>query len=71
MAGIGFRLQKLLKKKSLLSVLKAYGYSAVIGSGSWLIAVGGLIFTASIVKPLLIDKKEVLQFLTTTTYYIR
>ncbi|RUM59688.1 MAG: hypothetical protein DSY53_02135 [Persephonella sp.] len=68
MAGIGFRLQKLLKKESLLSVLKAYGYSAVIGSGSWIIAVGGLIFTASIVKDFLIDKHYVLQFLTTTTY---
>ncbi len=68
MAGIGFRLQKLLKKKSLLSVLKAYGYSAVIGAGSWIIAVGGLVITASIVKELLIYKNQVIQFLTTSTY---
>ena len=68
MAGIGFRLQKLLKRGNLLSVVKAYGYSAVIGSGSWIIAVSGLIFTASIVRPLLIDKFEVVQFLTTATY---
>ncbi len=68
MAGIGFRLQKLLKKESLLSVLKAYGYSAVIGSGSWIIAVSGLVITASIVRDLLVYKKEIIQFLTTATY---
>ncbi len=68
MAGIGFRLQKLLKRESLLSVLKAYGYSAVIGAGSWVIAVSGLVITASIVKELLIYKNQVIQFLTTSTY---
>ncbi len=68
MAGIGFRLRKILKKGTILSAFQAYGYSAVIGAGAWLIAVFGLIATAIIVKPFFLYKGEVIQFLTTTTY---
>jgi len=67
-AGIGFRLRKILKKGSILSALQAYGYSAVIGAGAWLIAVFGLIATSIIVKPFFLYKREIIQFLTTTTY---
>ena len=68
MAGIGFRLRKILKKGTLLSIFQAYGYSAVIGSGSWVIAVLGLVMTAEIVKPFIQYKREIIQFLTTATY---
>lgn len=36
MAGIGFKLQNLIKSDSLLSSLKAYSYSALISSGPWI-----------------------------------
>ena len=38
MAGIGFELQKILKDNNLLSVVKAFGYSAVLSSGPWVIS---------------------------------
>jgi uncharacterized membrane protein len=67
-AGIGFRIRKILKKGGILSALQAYGYSAVIGAGAWLIAVFGLIATAQIVEPFFMYKHEILQFLVSTTY---
>ncbi len=42
MAGIGFRLNKILSKKSFEGLLAAYGYAAVIGSGPWLVSIGTL-----------------------------
>jgi uncharacterized membrane protein len=39
MAGIGFELRKVLKRDSLLSIVKMYGYSAVLSSGSWVISI--------------------------------
>lgn len=36
MAGIGFRLEKMLRADSYSGALKAYAYSAVISSGPWL-----------------------------------
>ncbi len=36
MAGIGFKLQNLLKDDSFVSRLKAYSYAAVISSGPWI-----------------------------------
>ena len=38
MAGIGFELNQILKEKSLTSVLKTFGYSAILSSGPWVIS---------------------------------
>jgi uncharacterized membrane protein len=38
MAGIGFQLNQILKERSLLSVVKTFGYSAVLSSGPWVIS---------------------------------
>lgn len=38
MAGIGFELKQILKEKSLVAVLKTFGYSAVLSSGPWVIS---------------------------------
>jgi len=38
MAGIGFQLKQILKEQSLTSVLKTFGYSAVLSSGPWVIS---------------------------------
>jgi len=37
-AGIGFELKQILKEKSLTSVLKTFGYSAILSSGPWVIS---------------------------------
>ncbi|MHC4884507.1 MAG: exopolysaccharide Pel transporter PelG [Planctomycetota bacterium] len=42
MAGIGFRLQKILREDSFASVLVAYAYSALISSGPWLLSILGI-----------------------------
>ena len=38
MAGIGFELKQILKERTLISVFKAFGYSAVLSSGPWVIS---------------------------------
>lgn len=38
MAGIGFEFKQILKEKSLVSVFKTFGYSAVLSSGPWVIS---------------------------------
>jgi len=38
MAGIGFRLTKLLQKRTFAGGLQAYGYAALIGSGPWVLS---------------------------------
>ncbi len=38
MAGIGFQLKKILEERSLTSILKTFGYSAVLSSGPWVIS---------------------------------
>lgn len=39
MAGIGFRLRRMLDQESYLATIKAYLYSALISSGPWLITI--------------------------------
>ncbi len=39
MAGIGFELRRILKKKSIISIAKVYGYSAMLSSGPWVISI--------------------------------
>ena len=38
MAGIGFKLIRLLDKQSYTGVMQAYGYAALIGSGPWVLS---------------------------------
>lgn len=39
MAGIGFKLQKILSEKTYSSVIKGYAFAAIISSGPWLFSV--------------------------------
>lgn len=38
MAGIGFQLKKILEERTLTSVAKTFGYSAILSSGPWVIS---------------------------------
>ena len=38
MAGIGFELKKILKEDSIFSIMKVYGYSAMLSAGPWIIS---------------------------------
>ena len=39
MAGIGFELNKIVQRRGYTSLLQAYAYAGLIGSGPWLMAV--------------------------------
>jgi len=60
-AGIGFRLQKLLDNNTYKSTVQAYVYSAVISSGPWLLAIITLMLI-SLLARLLMDIEQVSLF---------
>lgn len=70
MAGIGFELRHMLRKNTLLSLVQAYAYAGVIGSGPWVLSIVGIllvgIFSASVVVPATL----VTQFQTSVTYLV-
>jgi len=39
MAGIGFKLEKILEKDSYFSTVKAHFYSTLISSGPWILSI--------------------------------
>jgi len=43
MAGIGFELRKVLKRDKLASIVKAYGYAAMLSSGPWVVSIIAII----------------------------
>ena len=70
MAGIGFELRKMIKKEDLLSLFKAYGYSAVISSGPWIISIISIIVSGYISYPYVENKKDVIAFQVSVTYLL-
>jgi polysaccharide biosynthesis protein PelG len=68
LAGIGFELRKLLKRESLLGILRAYGYSGLISSGPWVLSILGImlvgILSVGKVSPII----RVQQFLVVVNY---
>jgi polysaccharide biosynthesis protein PelG len=48
MAGVGFQLNKILQRQNYASVMQAYGYAAIIGSGPWLASVLSLALLGAI-----------------------
>jgi uncharacterized membrane protein len=68
MAGIGFEIRKILKKETLLSVLEAYGYAALIGSGPWVLSVIGVMVIGVLSFGLVVPETLIIQFLVSVTY---
>ena len=67
MAGIGFRLERLLDEDSYISILKSHIYSTFICSGPWLLSII-TIFCLSYFAPKNIDIYEIIYFRATITY---
>lgn len=61
MAGIGFRLQKLLNEDSFRSTAQAYIYSAVVSTGPWLLAITSLM-AISLLARLFIQLEQIAVF---------
>ncbi len=70
MAGISFELRKVLKEKSISSIVKAFGYSTVLSAGPYLISVFTIILAYYILSPLVLDKKIIIQFQIIITYLV-
>lgn len=70
MAGIGFELRRILNRGSLLSLLTAYGYAGVIGSGPWVLSIVGVLAVGLLTISTVIPKIAVAQFQVSVTYLI-
>ncbi|GAB4467979.1 MAG: exopolysaccharide Pel transporter PelG [Burkholderiaceae bacterium] len=70
MAGIGFELRRILKRGTLLSLLGAYGYAGVIGSGPWVLSIVGILAVGLLTISTVIPKFAVTQFQISVTYLI-
>jgi len=70
MAGIGFELRKILKRDSLLAMLQAYGYAAVISSGPWVLSILGILIIGVLSYAVVVPSTLIVQFQVTITYII-
>lgn len=67
MAGIGFELNKILKRKTLLSIVEAYGLAGLISSGPWVLSILALL-VIGIVSLSTFQSYVITQFLIVVTY---
>lgn len=69
MAGIGFRLQKMLSKGTYRSLAEAYFYGALISSGPWLVSVIGIALLGILSRQFLLQTEtELFRTLVVYTY---
>ncbi len=70
MAGIGFQLKNLIDNKNISSKLLAFGYSAMLSSGSWLISIIFIFIFSKIAITIGGNKKSVYAFNVYITHVI-
>ncbi len=70
MAGIGFELKRILRDRKLTSVLRAFGYSAMLSSGPYFISILSIIFSGWLAYRFVEDKALVRQFQVSVTYLV-
>src|SRR6476469_3569538 len=70
MAGIGFELRKILKRDSLLSMLRAYSFAAVISSGPWVLSIVGILIIGVLSYTVVVPQFLIVQFQVSVTYVI-
>ncbi len=70
MAGIGFELRKLLRKDTLLGLIRAYAYAGVISSGPWVLSIIGILIIGIFSLGTVIPDVAVAHFQVTVTYMI-
>lgn len=68
MAGIGFEIRKILKRKSFLSLLQAYGYAGIISSGPWVLSILSVLLIGILAQVVSNKDQSVMQFLVAVTY---
>lgn len=70
MAGIGFELRKLLRDRSLLGMLRAYGFAGAISSGPWLLSISSVLAIGILSRSSLEMTQQVVRFQVSVTYLI-
>ena len=70
MAGIGFELRKLLRKDTLLGLIRAYAYAGVISSGPWVLSIIGILIIGIFSLGVVVPDLAVTRFQVTVTYLI-
>lgn len=70
MAGIGFELRKMLKRDSLLGLLRAYTYAGIISSGPWILSIVGILLIGILSLPFVVPGSLITQFQVSVTYLI-
>ncbi len=70
MAGIGYELRRILQRGTLTSLLGAYGYAGIIGSGPWVLSILGILAVGLLTAATVIPNFAVTQFQVSVTYLI-
>jgi uncharacterized membrane protein len=70
MAGIGFELRKILRDDTYYSLLKAYGYAGIIGSGPWVLSILAVLLIGFLGLGLLVPHSAIGQFQVSVTHLI-
>ncbi len=70
MAGIGFELRKILRKRTYFSLLQAYGYAGVVSAGPWLLSILGILLLGFIAVSQKYQTGSVAEFQVSVTYLI-
>ena len=70
MAGIGFELRSIIRERKLSSIVRAFGYSAMLSSGPYFISILSIIFASWLAYRYVEHGAMVRQFQVTITYLI-
>lgn len=70
MAGIGYELRRILNRGTLMSLIRAYGYAGVIGSGPWVLSIVGVFAVGLLTISMGTPGIAVAQFQVSVTYLI-
>ena len=68
MAGIGFELRKLLRKRTYTGMLQAYAYAGIISSGPWVLSIVGILLIGVFSIGAIDADASISQFQVTVTY---
>ncbi len=70
MAGIGFEIRKILKERTIFSVIKAFSYAGVVSSGPWIISMMSIFVAGYIANNIFHYSRDVVKFTIMVTYLI-
>jgi len=70
MAGIGFELRKIMRRETLVGVLRAYTYAGLISSGPLILSILGILIIGILSLAVVIPKFAIVQFQVSVTYLI-